>query len=387
MKKIIWIFIFIFLLLWNFSIIYAQWNNLSNELKQKIDWLVWKLIVQIENNNQSVYNQIQIYEKLDTSINKLKVSSSWDKLLILNYLYDLFNNKILLLKKNNYSIYIKENTHPNTDTPNSLILNEGWKETVIKNLMDYVKIKDISFLNNYNLVTFYLYDTFWSSEIYNLQSKKIVHQSSSPGTFTKDYKYFIDNIQSEYYWDYYIKIYKTDSFILIDDLFQDILKDFGISTDYSYGTDWALEVFESYDTEKDILNLSATLHSNSDYNKIVWVKNYTYNFNTLEFKKVNNDAQNYKLIQSYYDYITNWDYETAYKLKEDPWYDLNKFKELYGDVTKALPDLSNAKVIWDNEYSFNVSLYLNNWTAENYLVKMKVIGKYIQTISSVKTNN
>lgn len=98
MKKILPILLFVILLFWILNYTEASEKSLDFKLQNKIDIIVNNFIKNVNIKYSSVDEQIPVYKKLNDKITKLKSSSNWNKLLLLNYLWKLLYDKIIFLE-------------------------------------------------------------------------------------------------------------------------------------------------------------------------------------------------------------------------------------------------------------------------------------------------
>jgi len=132
------------------------------------------------------------------------------------------------------------------------------------------------------------------------------------------------------------------------------------------------------------------------YGEISWIYKWHLDkvineiINSIKFHKnaiLNENEKNYRLIQSYYNFISTKKYEEAYNLKLNPWYTIEKFKHIYSDVNNIDIEFpENYFFTKNNKYTFKAFLNLNNSNIEAYSVEMEIINWKLKTISSKKIN-
>ena len=349
MKKILSMVLFVFLLFWVFNYVNASENSLSSSMKKKVNIVVDKFIQKVENKYTSIEKQISVYEKLNDKIIKLQLSSNWDKLLLLDYLLELFSEQLASINKDNFVEYNDIETNFSFSYPNT------WKVKTENRKMASWKYTKIITLNTDDFKVGKSLKT-WERET-NIQIEFFLYENEE--MLEVPYWMFFweekSKVISDKNWNnLYIKIY--------------IHKPFAVTTENVF--------FEEYNKEI-----------------IFYLKKYSFDIEkvvkSFKLSESTTDKNNYKLISKYYNLLLNKDYESAYNLKYEPWYSINKFKELYSDVTEAFPTLAkeyyfDVEVVSENEYLFKVLLYLDNWKQEKYSVQMKIIYWKLKTISSVK---
>jgi hypothetical protein len=131
--------------------------------------------------------------------------------------------------------------------------------------------------------------------------------------------------------------------------------------------------------------LSEESYNYNEYKKLYSKYNTEYNYKILKFIKSIN-IEKYKdldIIYNYYNRIENKDYKWAYWLKLNPPYSLEKFKNIYNNVTNiSTKYISNS----DNEYNLIITL-IDNWIREKYEVVLIIENKKILTKSTKKIIN
>lgn len=111
-------------------------------------------------------------------------------------------------------------------------------------------------------------------------------------------------------------------------------------------------------------------------------------FRDLILNSIKFDAKNLiedekiQIIYDYYNNINQKNFKTAYDMKNNAWYNLEKFIEIYQTVTDVLVEFKYKE---KNNYHLTIKL-VDNWITEEYSVILNLNNDKITTVKTIKIN-